>query len=111
MKKDFALARRTELFDERDGMAARGRLGRLVGQLFLLGAASSVGMEMILRAFGGGALPPLTLRSLLDIASIAQLPAPIRVVADLHLWIAFLIAAVIFHVASACQSSKDKPRQ
>jgi|SRR5215471_9378839 len=111
MKKDFTLARRTELYDERDGMVARGRLCRWIGQIFLLGAALGVGMEMILHAVEGGEPPPVTLRVFLDIASITQLPAPIRLVVDSPLWIVLLIAGAIFHATAVCQSAKERPRQ
>jgi len=108
MKKQFTLGPRTLLDDQCDGPVARGRWYRRVGRIFLLGAAFGGGVEMILKAFWGGAPSPVTLRSILEIAGIARMPAPIALALDSPLWVVLLVAAAVPYAMAVHQFVKQR---
>ena len=84
-----------------------------MGRIFLLGAAFSGGLEVLLTAFLGGRMP-VTLRTMLDLSemngyALAPIQIPIGLALDLPLWTVLLIAAAVPYAMAVHQSSKKSP--
>jgi hypothetical protein len=101
MKERFTLVRRA--YPERvsrQTVVAHGRWYRRIGRVCLLAAAVAGGVE-IFDTLRGVQLPPLTLRSVLDLSpdvaapGIAPLQAAIELVVDSPLWIVLIVAGAI----------------
>ncbi len=102
MKERFAAVRRAH-FDH-DTIEQRpvvlGRLYRRVGRVCLMAAAVCGAVE-VTSAAQGGMLPPVTLRSILDLpaditaANFVPLRAAIEFTVDSPLWVVLLIVAAI----------------
>jgi hypothetical protein len=108
MKENFTFAPRTHLHDEGDNVVARGRLYQRLGRIFLVAAAFGGGVEITVNALLGGTIVPVTLRSVLDVATDARMPGPIGLVVDSPLWVVFLIAAAIPYAISVCLFGKQR---
>jgi hypothetical protein len=112
MLKEHTYGSRTHRDDQRDGSAARERLYRGIGRIFLLGAAFSGGLEVIFTAVLGSRMP-VTLRAMLDLSpsemtgyALAPIQIPIGLALDLPLWTVLLIAAAVPYAMAVHQSSK-----
>jgi hypothetical protein len=106
MKERYALVRRT--YPERQRMVNSGRWYRLIGRLCLVGAAITGGVE-IFYAWWGVPLPPVTLRSMLDLSSvatataIAPVQAATKLAVDAPLWVVLIVlAALPYAMAIQC---------
>jgi hypothetical protein len=98
MKERYALVRRT--YPERQTVIAGGRWYRRIGRVCLVGAAVASGVE-IFYAWRGVPLPPVTLRSMLDLSpdipapGIAPLQAAIELAINAPLWTVLIVLAAI----------------
>ena len=98
MKERYAVLRRT--YPERQTVVAGGRWYRRMSRVCLVGAAVASGVE-IFEAQRGGPLPPVTLRSLLDLSPDIAAPgiAPVRAAIELAvnspLWVVLIVLAAI----------------
>lgn len=102
MKERFALGRKAYIEPQSAGQytAALARAYRGAGRLCLLGSAVSGGIDLV-NSVQGSVLPPVTLRSMLDLSpnlNIAVLPhvqAAIGLAVDSPLWVLLVLAAAI----------------
>jgi hypothetical protein len=98
MKERYALVRRTH--PERQIIVASGRWYRSIGRVCLLAAAAASSVE-IFYAWQSVPLPPVTLRSILELSSAAAAPgiaphqAVIELLVDSPLWILLIALAAI----------------
>lgn len=98
MKERYTLVRRTQT--ECQAVVGSGRWYRLSGRLCLVGAAVASGVEIFF-AWRGVPLPPVTLRSVLDLSSaatasgIAPLQAAAELAVDAPLWAVLIVLAAL----------------
>jgi len=96
MKERYTLVRRTQT--ECQAVVSSGRWYRLSGRVCLVVAAVASGVEIFF-AWRGVPLPPVTLRSVLDLSSaatasgIAPLQAAAELAVDAPLWAVFIVLA------------------
>jgi hypothetical protein len=118
MKDRFALTRPAypEHQSRRQHALALGRWYQRAGRVCLVAAAISGGID-IYSAVRGGLLPPVTLRSVLNLSPDVTAPgsalirAAIELAVDTPLWILLVVAAAIPYTLAVHRFVKENPHR